>query len=650
MPLIEEVGATKGTPRASSTSNNASGLPAEMAEAMAEMEAWKRSNPEAFELIMQTTLKSKENGDDEETTAQKVEAAMKLQQQIEMDGLMEAHHASQVASEGLELPGQKGKIGLDGQVKQTDVGIDITPTPAFVVKTTGVQQDGTQTKVFLNVCSHKNLSEPHMKKRLDENGEEVEGWNIPLAIGPPRQCIDKKGELSMVHDTVVNPEVIVGIAGDETGGEKDFLIQLALQYVEQKHKCELDRRYKLPKMTYKSSNPDDPKEVASQRIKDVSKQPSISEVSSSKKTSVKASSKKKKSVPLELKKLESRLWLIHADGGEVEDETRATTAKAGAPDPEKEPIVRLTDDSLESMPRTLCIKCGPLNRHAVDALNGTLDEECSVNVTCYDIRIKLPGHMELHVVFPYAVVPEEAESMLKPHDAMLEVRIAIDPTPYTVGADPGSRPWLLAQALEGGGDGRADTEYKQSKAAEAAEAKSAAAMNSAEEAENRFHLRAKRAGGFDPITGLVSREEEPVDEEEELPEDRFHKDDALSNHYISQREGDKEDKWKKHDREKAEREERKAKGISSAVDENVEYIDVEDFQPGGKYGPPAIDMAARLDEVTGVRYEANDDMIKASNVVAEAARQVDHEAAESVGLSPQRLTELKSTVWADLLD
>jgi hypothetical protein len=142
--------------------------------------------------------------------------------------------------------------------------------------------------------------------------------------------------------------------------------------------------------------------------------------------------------------------------------------------------------------------------------------------------------------------------------------------------------------LEGGGDGRADTEANAEAKQVAAVAKAAAkaqAGGSAEKAtaEDRFHLRArKKRGGYDAATGLVSREEEAVDEDEELPEDRFHRDDALSSHYISQREGDRTDKWAKHEKEKQEREERKREGKASGVDENVEYIDVEDFQPGGR--------------------------------------------------------------------
>jgi len=62
-------------------------------------------------------------------------------------------------------------------------------------------------KVFLNLCSHGALGAPHLKKKLDGEGKEVEGWNIPLAVGPPRPTTDHKGDAALVYDCVVNPKV-----------------------------------------------------------------------------------------------------------------------------------------------------------------------------------------------------------------------------------------------------------------------------------------------------------------------------------------------------------------------------------------------------------------------------------------------------------
>ena len=39
-------------------------------------------------------------------------------------------------------------------------------------------------------------------------GEEVEGLNVPLSVGPPRACDDAKGVKAIVYDCVVHPSVI----------------------------------------------------------------------------------------------------------------------------------------------------------------------------------------------------------------------------------------------------------------------------------------------------------------------------------------------------------------------------------------------------------------------------------------------------------
>ena len=58
-------------------------------------------------------------------------------------------------------------------------------------------------------------------------------------------------------------------------------------------------------------------------------------------------------------------------------------------------------------------------------------------------------------------------------------------------------------------------------------------------------------------------------------EDKFHKADILSQHYINQRESTVKEK-----KENAEKERRE-----NAKDPNIEYLDMDDFRPGGKFAP-----------------------------------------------------------------
>ena len=232
IPNLDGLG---GGPRPGGDPPSPDDLPPELAEMARQMEDFRQSDPEAFQQLMASSMAARESGGD-------VDAALgKLQE------AMSAHQAAKVAEGGLEMPGGR-KMGLDGKVTDNNVAsIEITPTGAFVIKTKRADvAEGVSAKVFINVAMHEALGAPHLKKKLDEEtGEEVEGWNIPLSVGPPRPCSDQKGDKAVVYDCIVNPEVVTNAENDESGNDKDFLVQLCLQYVESKYKCQLDRRYKL---------------------------------------------------------------------------------------------------------------------------------------------------------------------------------------------------------------------------------------------------------------------------------------------------------------------------------------------------------------------------------------------------------------------
>lgn len=129
-------------------------------------------------------------------------------------------------------------------------------------------------QVFINVCKHMELAAPSVKKKLDENGEEVEGMNIPLSAGPARAGKDKSGIDCVIYDVIVNPQVIDDVLADPTGRHRDFICQLCIQSIEQKNKLALDKRYKLPKIRYMG-------EIQTQLIQDRKNVPNIQDISSS---------------------------------------------------------------------------------------------------------------------------------------------------------------------------------------------------------------------------------------------------------------------------------------------------------------------------------------------------------------------------------
>ena len=69
-----------------------------------------------------------------------------------------------------------------------------------------------------------------------------------------------------------------------------------------------------------------------------------------------------------------------------------------------------------------------------------------------------------------------------------------------------------------------------------------------------------------------------------FPEDRFHRADILSQHYINQREQSVEDKKKAAEKERA----------RDKSEDGIEYVDLEDYKPGGKFSdqpapPPELE-------------------------------------------------------------
>ena len=203
--------------------------------------------------------------------------------------------------------------GLKLSRKDEVKSIDITPVPGFTLKTIMLS---TKQKVFINVCCHDSIFEPGLKKKLNDQNEEIEGWNIPMSIGPSRNDVDHAGVGCLVHDIIVHPKVVGECEEDKTGKHRDFICQLSLQCLEQKFEYQLNRKYKLPKAKYKGS-------IASQRVQDRRAMPQIVELSSKDSKSVKHTSSqtkaKTKSIVAEEKPMEGQFyWRVECSAKELE--------------------------------------------------------------------------------------------------------------------------------------------------------------------------------------------------------------------------------------------------------------------------------------------------------------------------------------------
>eukprot|EP01032_Pedospumella_encystans_P019887 gene19887-22601_t len=569
----------------------------DMEELLMGLQQMKLSNPEVFKQAMQSLGLPTESENasmlDENDSLLKMAEAIKMMKKPNTDE---------------DMIGGNDLIMSKDKPKQPK-GITITPSAGFSYKTSRVA-DGL--KVFINMAQHELIDAPAIKKKLDDKGEEVEGMNIPMSVGQPRFSEDKKGAKCVVYDIIVNPIVVTEATADKTGKYRDFICQLGMQYLEQKYKEELDKRYKLPKLKYMGS------EIATQLIQDRKSMPKIEEVSSksASKSTGKAASKSeatKAVVEIPDKDLQYTLsWLI--DKTQQSGSTAASLhyvpgTQELSPElhsfvPYEHQVLEYLDPIYQPSANTVAIVVSvELPSYELSIPN------VRINISPYKISMKFPGYKNVTLHLACVVQPNTSfYTLRRPYEGCLsavqvQVVLCVDHADWAESADAGSKAWLLSQAL---GDGE-ENPYGISTTHRTSNIASNASNGDQDEddedeplAEDKFHLNLPddvdaytglKLDGDDPFShsakkaakkpkaslkpdltsgaayeDSISRREENVDGQE-LPEDRFHKKDASSAYLINQREQAKKDKWTKHEQEKKER----------ANDPNVEYVDMDDF-------------------------------------------------------------------------
>ena len=215
---------------------------------------------------------------------------------------------------------------------------------------------------------------------------------------------------------------------------------------------------------------------------------------------------------------------------------------------------------------------------------------------CVSAQVKVSSYKQLSISLPYSIIPSAVTSTLShPEGSVrtvhLRVRLPVDQRysaasiDTVVDPDCGSKQWLVAVALR---DGGADDPYLLHQGALGGASGGPERGDDGDEfltgtgqgnekvedeedlPEDRFHI--KLPAGVDKYTGVrldekhpdaVQRQRGPREQgggrsvdsftvegggggEEELPEDRFHKRDAASSCIIQQREQAVKDKWEKH--------------------------------------------------------------------------------------------------------
>lgn len=120
----------------------------------------------------------------------------------------------------------------------------LRPNPAFVFKT----KDRAGSKYFINVCGSIQVPKP-AEITAEVLAMENPRVRIPLSLAAPREDTDRSGGACQVFDAVVHADVIkkCEAEGKEGAEMKQFVIELCLQWVEQKHELELARNISFPK-------------------------------------------------------------------------------------------------------------------------------------------------------------------------------------------------------------------------------------------------------------------------------------------------------------------------------------------------------------------------------------------------------------------
>eukprot|EP00968_Pinguiococcus_pyrenoidosus_P009881 scaffold770_cov255-Pinguiococcus_pyrenoidosus.AAC.34 len=687
-------------------------VPPEMAAQLAELDRLARERPAEFEAMLKATEDLSELQKRDPEAFKRFTADEELQKAYGASLADRLKHAEENASAGggsaLRMPGQKGIVLGDKGTETKTKGKRVVPEPGFVVKTRSLDGSGDALaeeaagglglversaseapgKVFVNVCVSAEIAKPRKVKRLDENGNEVEGISIPVSVGELRRAVDQKSNASHVCDVIVSQEVYDDAVNDATGGQKDFIVSLCLQYVEQKYKLRLDRRYKLPRLKYKyglgeadlvgalAAKTEKPEEASkklipmAQWVRDEAAAPKIEEVGDWE-GAAKAAKKpppKKKARQMEPVVLDAQLSVAWR---EDTDDTEALPWPEGPGDVVLLPLqTRMYREDGGQVPRYMKITVSGFRSEALE--EGTrLAEQLSVEASAFLVTVSAPGHVAVDLHLPYSPdldgISAELVEAEKPgtataanassHSLVLLLPCAIQE--WEVEPDPGSKAHLLACAIEVEKQAKQEQEQIDGQEQEPVEEQKQEPATSAEEPpsslEDRFHLRspqraADSSGGVG-VAGLDLRndEERPVQDEDELPEDRFHRADALSTHYISQRQDERDTRLKRHEQEKAER----------AKDDSIEYIDVDDLKPGGKYGRAVADGAAPEENPAEGSEELElvkpdrEVQLRASKVledrVAEREQEAENTGDKGNTDSSRRRVKLKSSLWAELL-
>jgi hypothetical protein len=128
--------------------------------------------------------------------------------------------------------------------KSLDERMTIEPSPGYVMKTLILEPaEKSQFKLFVNICENEYIPSPPLL--TDEelvkaiNSGDNSQYRVPLSLSAMKEDTDKSGKRCYVVDVVMNCDPY--IKSLKNADFKAFMMELCLQWIEQKYNMKLDK-------------------------------------------------------------------------------------------------------------------------------------------------------------------------------------------------------------------------------------------------------------------------------------------------------------------------------------------------------------------------------------------------------------------------
>ncbi|CAH0515159.1 unnamed protein product [Peronospora belbahrii] len=319
-------------------------------------------------------------------------------------------------------------IREDGS-KDTQEGMYIDVKPGFVLMTNDTQN---KKKVFVNIVFADEIQVFSEKTKLDDKGKEQKGIHVPLSLGAPREVENTMGVSSLAFDVAVNTKAVEDCKVDKTGTFRNFVCELAIEYIDLKYKIKLDGRYKLPRLTYRGKLPPPRHYIRKAQppiIQEVT--PEITAALKQACTS-KSTAQKITKASSNFKMATARFDIFEERNGDRVVCQRLPSVMKGSI-PLSPAVLELAGDRL-----IVSVKFGNNVRAARDV---------KLELHAELLSVKTTTHNDLEIFLPYPVDRNSARVCFDPARNTVDVILIIDKSWDTLGPDCGSASWLLEQEL-----------------------------------------------------------------------------------------------------------------------------------------------------------------------------------------------------------